>query len=289
MNWFGYAILSAIFSAFAALSQKVVLRKTDAVSFSFALAFFNALFVAFYMAVFGAPELSFDETLILAGKTLLGAAAFLCVMISIESFELSSVLPVLAFTPALVAVAAFLILGETLALPEIFGLALMLVGFYVLETRERQLLMPLKTLFESRNKYVLFALLLFTVSSVIDKLLIGRYKVNPLDFVVAQQLFAFPVFGAVFLFYKRKRKEAGKNFSVKLVMWIVGILALTLLYRFLYIKSLQFGAVALALTVKRFSVFFAVILSGRLLNEKNILRKAAATVLIIAGAYFILS
>ncbi len=282
-----YAIFSAIFSAAAAILQKVVLRKIDAVTFSFSLSFFGALAVLGYASVYGFPSLELDEIIILIVKTLLGAAAFLNVMLAIEKFELSSVLPVLAFTPALVALTAFLALGENLTPAEILGMLLMLVGLYVLEIKGGNLFKPVKELFiTSSSKHIVYAMLLFTVTSVMDKLLIGHYRIPPLDFIIMQQIIALPVFALFFLVFGKSRKRSLKNASE---IWLVILLiaAITLLYRFLYVESLKYGAVALALTLKRLSVFFAVAASSKLLNEKNIGRKIIATTFILVGGYFI--
>jgi transporter family protein len=287
-TWFTYALFSALFSAFAAILQKVVLKKIDAISFTFIITVINVVFISVYICFVGFPELSNKEILILLIKTILGAFAFLFVMLSIENFELSSVLPILAFTPAFVALFAFILLGEAISYIKLIGMFVMLIGIYIVENSDHHLLQPLKYLFgKSKSRYILFALLLFTISSVLDKLLIGTYKINPTDFIVLQQLLALPVFALIFLFYSKKKSI--KLFrSKELILMLLIISVLTLLYRFLYVKSLQFGAVALALTVKRFSVVIAVALSGKLLKEQNIRRKVVAALLIIAGSFLLL-
>ena len=291
-DWFFYALLSAVFSAAAAIGQKKALFKIDALRFSLALAFVNALLVLIYVGFTGFPAVGASESLILFGKTILGALAFWCVMISIKNFELSSILPVLVFTPALVALTAFIFLDEKLSAKEIAGMILMLTGIYILESKEKKLLLPLKELFvKSNSRFVLYALLLFTVSSVLDKLLIGKYKVAPVDFIILQQIFAFVVFLLIFLVESGTSKKSNNftaGFSKNLLSLIILISLFTLTYRFLYIKSLQYGAVALSLTVKRFSVLFAVIASRQILKEGDTLRKTFATIFLIGGAYLLL-
>ncbi len=286
-DWFYYALLSAIFSAAAALGQKKVLLKIEALPFSFILATFNAVLILFAIAIIGFPNIGGKESLILFGKTVIGALAFLCVMISIKNFQLSSVLPLLAFTPALVAFAAFLFLDEKFGVTKIAGMLLMLAGVYILEVKEKNLLKPLRDLFfNSNSKFIVYALLLFTVSSVLDKLLIGFYKVKATDFIVLQQLFAFLIFGAMISFDK-ERMNLKENFKGNFFFLVLLISVFTLAYRFLYVFSLKTGPVALALTVKRLSVLFAVVASRRLFKEGNTLRKILATLFILIGGYFI--
>ena len=288
-KYFLLALLSAIFSAGAAIEQKKILKKLGALEFSFLLAGANALLVLIYLLLVPFPRPDITSVIILSGKTILGAGAFLCVMIAIKNHELSSVLPLLALTPAFVAVTAFLFLNEKLALNEIAGMILMLGGIYTLETKERNILTPFKIFFSSpKKKFVLFALLLFTVSSVIDKLLVGKYKMNPTDFVLLQQLFLFLVF-AFFAIGAGKLQSSLSKLKGNTIKMLLIISALTILYRLFYIKSLEGGAVALMLTIKRLSVFFAVMASGKLLREKNIFRKSIASLFIIIGAYLIIA
>jgi hypothetical protein len=42
------------------------------------------------------------------------------------------------------------------------------------------------------------------------------------------------------------------------------------------------------LSVKRISVFIAVVIGGKLFNEKNLFRKALATAIMVAGAIMIM-
>ncbi len=287
-TWFIYSIFSALFSAVAALLQKIILKRIDAVSFSLIITIINVIFISFYLLLKGFPSFSNSEVLILSIKTVLGAFAFLFVMLSIQNFELSSVLPILAFTPALVALSAFIFLDEVISPLKIIGMFIMLIGIYIVENKDRNLLQPIKYLFtKSKSKYIVYALLLFTISSVLDKLLIGSYKINPTDFIVLQQLLALPVFAIIFIFYSKKENRT-LIISKDLIMILVVISILTLLYRYFYIKSLQFGAVALSLTVKRFSVVIAIALSGKLLREKDITRKTVAALLIISGSYLLI-
>ncbi len=288
-EWFLFALASALFSAAAAIGQKKVLKEVDALLFSFLLSFFNVLIVSVIISIKGLPLLTTTEVLILFGKTILGAFAFLFVMMSIKNFQLSSVLPILAFTPAFVALVAFVFLNEIPSLFEIIGMGLMILGIYILESGERDLLVPLKEMFtKSKSKYVVYALLLFTISSVVDKLLIGHYKVKPIDFIVLQQIFFFIIFGGMILSIREKR-ESIKLVSMNIFPLIILISFFTIIYRFLYIFSLKEGEVALALSVKRLSVLFAVIASKKLLGEGNTFRKAVATIFILVGGYIILT
>src|SRR4030042_854304 len=135
MPWFFLAFTSALLSATAAISQKKILFKLDALEFSFALAIFNMFFSLPFFIVVDFGSLTFTSLAILYGKTIMGALAFLCVMLAIKNMEISGALPLMVLTPGLVAFFAFVLLGESLTNYEIIGMVILLVGTYILESK----------------------------------------------------------------------------------------------------------------------------------------------------------
>ncbi|MBI9067383.1 MAG: hypothetical protein JEZ09_08835, partial [Salinivirgaceae bacterium] len=69
---------------------------------------------------------------------------------------------------------------------------------------------------------------------------------------------------------------------------ILLISVFTIIYRYSHILAIKAGSVALVLSIKRTSVFFATVIGGHYFNEKNLLRKSLATLLMIAGAICII-
>ena len=116
--------------------------------------------------------------LLILGKSVIGGVAFLLVMMALEREQISSVLPLLGLTPAVTALLAWGVLGETLSDWEWLGIGLMVVGTYLLERR------PVKWRSLPSGErhvppvlyYIGGALLLFALSSVADQMLIGGAK-----------------------------------------------------------------------------------------------------------------
>ncbi len=291
MDFLFYAIMSAFFSAAAALSQKKVLFKTDALILSFLVAVITFVFLVPYFFTGNITE-NLDATALafILVKTLLGSLAFLSVMFSIKNFELSSVLPVLIFTPALVAIAAYIFLGDSMSGRETAGMLLMLGGIFLLEIKSGDSVSELlNQLSNPKVKYIFFALILFTASSVLDKLLIGKLQIPPFEFLFFQQLIASVIFGIIIFIAYKKGDKAFSLPEKKLLAIIFAIAAFTIAYRFFYLKALQTAPVAIVLTIKRLSVIMAIAASKKLFNETYILRKTVAAVCIIAGGYFLIS
>ena len=134
MTWFVVAIISALLSAFAAITQKKVLFKLGAIEFSFLLSIVNLLFSIPFFFFIDYETINTLNLSILFAKSVIGVAAFLCVMISLKNLEISNALPLLALTPGFVAVFAFIILGESLKSLEVVGLGFLIIGTFILES-----------------------------------------------------------------------------------------------------------------------------------------------------------
>ena len=144
---------------------------------------------------------------------------------SLEHNQISTALPILGMTPAVTALAALLILGESLRSWEWLGIAMMMAGTYVLEKRPAQkVFQPFKEALHSKNHYYMYgALGLFAVSSVFDKLLVSGYKTDPLVVLFYQHIVYCTMFGSLLLFRKQSfqaavQKGMGHSFR-SLVRW----------------------------------------------------------------------
>jgi uncharacterized membrane protein len=289
MEWFYLAFISAILSAVAAILQKKVLFDFDALEFSFVLSICNALLVLFFINTIDFELINLTGLVILYLKTFLGALAFWCVMLAIKNMEISGALPLMVLTPGLVALLSFFILDESIAYIELVGMLLLLFGVYVLEVKKGdKLISPFKTFIKSNyHHYIIYAILLFAFSSIIDKVVLKNYKLTPLTFVVFQQIFLFINFSIILLYKKKNIVSIVKSVKPNTLVWIVLISIVTIGYRYSQIEAIKIAPVALVLSIKRTSVFFASILGGKIFSEKYLFKKGIAIVVMLIGAYLI--
>ncbi len=289
MDWYFLAFLSALFSAAAAISQKKILFDVDALEFSFMLSVFNLLFAAIVLFSKDISGITVINLLILYVKTVLGALAFLSVMLAIKNMEISGALPLLVLTPGVVALFAFLFIGEKLNLIEITGMILLLIGTYILEVKKNQSIFEPFTIFAKSkyHKYIIYALLLFAISSVMDKLLLRNYHLKPTVFVGFQQLFLAINFLFFILLKKKNPVLVFKKTNKNILIWIIIVSVLTIGYRYTQIEAVKIAPVSLVLSVKRTSVFFATLFGGKLFAESRLIKKLLATIILLAGAYLI--
>jgi drug/metabolite transporter (DMT)-like permease len=210
-------------------------------------------------------------------------------MYSIKNLELSEALPLLALTPGFVAVFAFGFLGEVLSLAQAAGLLLLIGGVYIHGiSAKRNLLDPFRKFFTARgHQYVLAALALFTVTSLLDRVILTGYKMAPEAYMVFENLFFAIIIPVAFFIAGGKIRGAGKVIisSGKVILVLA---AVTMVYRYTYILGVKFSeSVALALAVKRISVFIAVILGGVLFREHSLRRRIIATAMLVMGTLLI--
>jgi len=290
MTWFVVAIISALLSAFAAITQKKVLFNLGALEFSFLLSIVNLVFSIPFFFFIDYETINTLNLSILFAKSVIGVLAFLCVMISLKNLEISNALPLLALTPGFVAVFAFFILGESLKSIEVIGLVLLIVGTFILENKNiKEFVFPFNIFLKSKyHRYIIFALFLFTASSILDKLLLIKLNLSPISLTAFQHIYFAILFSIIYFFFKRR--EAVTSVSVKKdnLGWIALISVLTIGYRYTQIVAVSLASVALVLAIKRTSVFWATVIGGKLFNDKDLVKRSIAAILILIGAILIL-
>ena len=290
MTWFAVALISALLSAFAAITQKKVLFNLSALEFSFLLSIANLVFSIPFFFFIDYDTINILNLLILLVKSVIGVAAFLCVMIALKNLEISNTLPLLALTPGFVAVFAFLLLGESLKTIEVIGLLFLILGTFILESKNlKEFVSPFSVFLRSKyHRYIILALFLFTASSILDKLLLIKLNLSPISLTAFQHIYFAILFSIIFLISSRKTKIDSVGFKKENIGWIALISLLTIGYRYTQIVAVSLASVALVLAIKRTSVFWATVIGGKLFNDKDLLKRSIAAILILVGAILIL-
>jgi drug/metabolite transporter (DMT)-like permease len=289
MFWFILASCSALLSAAAAVIQKKVLFRLNALEFSFLVSVVILIFslvVPFSTDVTSVPPLTL---IIIVGKSFLGGAAFLFVMMSLEHNQISTALPVLGMTPAVTAIAALVILGEALQSWEWLGIAMMLAGTYFLEKRPGQkIFQPFDEALRSKNHYFMYSALgLFAISSVFDKLLVSGYKTDPLIILFYQHIVYCGMFASL-LFIRKQLFQTVIRKGTSQLPFIVTVAFLTIAYRFTQLEATKLAPVALVLAVKRTSILYASFFGGKMFSDERLAQKLLGGALIVGAGFIIL-
>jgi len=290
MTWFFVALISAFLSAFAAITQKKVLFNLGALEFSFLLSLVNLLFSIPFFFFIDYDTINTLNLSILFAKSIIGVGAFLCVMISLKNLEISNALPLLALTPGFVAVFAFIFLGESLKMIEVIGLIFLIAGTFILENKNfKELFFPFSIFLKSKyHRFIILALLLFTASSILDKLLLIKLNLSPISLTAFQHIYFALLFSILYIFFRSKEEAAPVSIKKNNLGWIAFISILTIGYRYTQIVAVSLASVALVLAIKRTSVFWATVIGGKLFNDEDLLKRSLAAILILIGAILIL-
>lgn len=289
MFWFTLASCSALLSAAAAIIQKKVLFRINALEFSFLVSIIILIFSLFIPFSMNVTSITPSTFIIIVGKSILGGAAFLLVMMSLEHNQISTALPILGMTPAVTAIAALLILGESLRSWEWLGIGMMMAGTYILEKRpEQKIFQPFKEALRSTNHYYMYgALGLFAVSSVFDKLLVSGYKTDPLVVLFYQHIVYCAMFGSL-LFIRKQSFQAAVQKGRSQLPFIVTVAFLTIAYRFTQLDATKLAPVALVLAVKRTSILYASFFGGKIFSDERLVQKLIGGALIVGAGFIIL-
>ncbi len=291
MIWIYLAFASAVLSAFSTILEKKILFTEGALEFSFKLSLLNMLFSLPFFFFFDLKDIGLYSFLILYIKTLLSALAYLNVMLMLKSFEISRSLPMMVLTPMLVAIIAFIVIGDKLGFYDIAGMALLLCGTYILELKSGGgFFEPFGVFIHSKShRYIINALLLFTGTAIMDRFLLVKHDMHPIALMSVQHFFLAFNF-TLMMFYKRKNPvKVLINSDLRIFKWIIGVSLITIAYRWANIEAIKLAPVALVLSVKRTSVFFAAVIGGRIFKETKLMRRAVAALIMIAGAILIIN
>lgn len=289
MTWLLFAALSALLVSFSSLIEKKVLLRHHSIEFSALLAFTNAIIslVGLFFADFSSFDIRFMW--IIAVIAPISALAFLLVAKAMRHMDISEVSPLLGVTPLGVFLLAFLFLGERITMLQFGGVVMAIIGIYVLEAHGTERLAdPLKAFVRSRYAgYVGLAILLYSFSALFDRIIVSRYGLDPLVYVMliqicigAYYLILFPLFGGQVKYLRHDIQQTG--------IWILLIAALTVGYRFFQLEAVSVAAsVGLVMIVKRSSSFLTAILGGSFFHEGYLVRRTVAAIIIICGTVLI--
>ena len=164
-----------------------------------------------------------------------------------------------------------------------------MAGTWLLEIRKtRSPLESFRVLRRSRGHwYIAAALVLFTATSVLDKVIVVQLEVPPLAFVCFSNLFSLALFSVIFILSppsSRGLRDCIRSSG----RWIAPIALCTVIYRYTQITAVQLGpAVALVLAVKRLSVLFATLFGGKLFAESFLRRRTLAVIILMTGAFLV--
>lgn len=289
MSWIVFALLAAVFTSASALFEKKTLQKTHAASFVADLSVIN-FFIALILF---APLSDFSQVnlniLLLVGfACLLGAVGFLFITKAMRHMEVSTVSPMLTLEPGLVALFALFLLGEKLAANQWLGIVILVIGTLLLETAAiKEYRGELKKLFFSpHTRYLYFAVLIYSLTSIFDRLVLSRLGISVPTYTLLIHTFQAAIFIGLIMFKYGGLADIFGTFK-KFGFLIFAISLFTVLYRFFQMQAVALASIGLVIAIKRTSSLFTTIIGGEIWHEHNLGKKIIACVIMVIGAVLV--
>ena len=295
MIWYVLALGSAILAACSSLIEKRTLMKEHAMEFSTVFSIL-ALIVVSPLVFFADFTMPSTYWYMLALLGVLDAVAFLYLTKAIRHMELSEASPLFTFGPAMTAILALIMLEEIITIQHISGMVLVVIGAYVLELKphnaKADILQPIKRIISSRYiHYILFGLLLYSLSAIIARFLLNTENPDHVDiyaFLFLLHLFVaitFLVFISVFhdgiKGIVHGMRSAGRWIFLTAIFLVASRFLLSLTF------AIPGAQVALTLSIKRLSSLFSTIFGGEIFKDKNLGRKVLACIIMVIGAIIV--
>jgi drug/metabolite transporter (DMT)-like permease len=294
-TWIIFAFLTAIIASASSLVEKKTLFKQHALEFSVTVSMYTLILTLpiWFFADF--KDISLTAIGLIYIGSLLGAIAFLLISKALRHIEISLTSPFLVFEPAMVAIFAAILLGERITGLQIGGISVLITGAYILNSHQHDhFFEPFKHIARSKYiKYILIALVLYALDSIVDKKIVGApadggMGVSVWAFIALVHFFLAVNYVVIMLLFSDG--FAGIDKGIKTGGWLVfSVAVLTIGYRLsqMYTVSLPGVLVSLVIPIKRLSALFSTVIGGELFHEHYVLRKSLACIVMIIGAILI--
>lgn len=286
--WYGFALLSAFFVGVAAVFEKRALEHDEPLHFSASSTVVVGVLTLPFLFFVDWNALTPTIVLGLYAIALLATLAFCLVAYSLKRLEAGEQSLILSLTPAVTALAAYFFIEETLSGEAVGGLLLIVCGLIILEApkaaagfRSKEFRKKIFPIFLSVG-----AVFVYAASTVLDRVLLSGFAVNPIDFIIiiqTMQLLNFAVYG---LFRGRKDHLLSSSFSRQPLQVIV-FSVLMFLSRISYAYAVSMAFVALTAALKRTGALFTIVLARSYLHEKHIGQKLFAAAVMGVGVFLL--
>ncbi|MFH0710973.1 MAG: EamA family transporter [Candidatus Aenigmatarchaeota archaeon] len=286
MEWYVFAIGTAILSSVAAIIEKKTLLKENALEFSAVLGLFNVL-VSLPILFLISWDLSYKVLIFIYGISILGAVAFYLIAKTLRHMDISLQSPLLNFESVIVLVLAILLLGESVTTIQVIGISILVVGGYLLElTKKLNLKTPLKKFLKSKSIHLIFiALILYAFSSLGDKVVLSY--IDPLKYILLVQVFIavnyvimVSVLGNGLHSIRHGIRNAWKYIFLMAIV--------TTSYRLLQAQAVSMAFVSLVIPIKKLSTVIATFFGGEFFHEKRVIFRTGIAIIMVIGAVLII-
>jgi len=282
--WLPLALGAALSVALADLALKRFFADLSPFTMSLVRWLFPLPFLALVGLTLAWPALDSTFWLAVAAALPLELLAAFLYMQVLRICDLSLCIPLLAFTPVFLVLTGWLLLGEALNLAGVTGLALVAGGSYFLGLGRARFAWwePLTALAREPGARLMLAVAaIYSLTSALGKLAILHSA--PAFFGV---FYPALVGGSMLGIYPFSQARESRILASR---WILGLLVGVAVTGevMCHVFGMSLAPAAYLIGVKRLSILFSVIFGGLLLQERPLLPRLVAAVLMVTGVALI--
>ncbi len=284
--WILFATLNPISESLRSLVIKKTSRNVEPIVLTWANNIIPVLIFPFIMFLTG-TEIKMNSQF-LYGFSIAGVIQIIASVVymrAIANGEISSVMPMLSFSPLFLLLSGPLIIGEFPNGQGLAGVLLVVSGSYLLnlDLKKMNILGPFKAILKDKGtRLMLFVALLWGISGPFDKISITNSSV--LQHVTFTNLLIFIVITS-YMIYRRKFDFSHMNKSKKNLLLVSGF---TTASYFFHYSAMALTLVAYVVAMKRMAGMFSVVLGAVFLNEPNLKQKLLGSFVMFLGVLLII-
>lgn len=286
MLWLFTGLFTAFSESLKGLFVKKALNSSiNEITIIFYSSFIMFLFFGAISLFSGIPEIgpNFFKALIISGT--LNAAAAIFYYKALKFSDLSLVMPLQNFSPLLLLVTSFVILGEFPNHYGVFGVLLIVLGSYFLNVgclRQDGWFGPIRGLFRNKGSQCMLLVVLFwSVSANFDKM--GALNSSPIFWLMSVGGWIVVILLPAMIMKFR----TGFHLSKNELLAILPICLFAVLSNLFHVITLTLTFVVFAISIKRLSTLFSVVWGKVFLKEKDAKSRLAGAAVMFLGVLLI--
>lgn len=287
MPWYVVALGSALFVGLYEIAEKKALVKERSLTFLL-VSSLVMLVLSLPLIIFGHVEfVGLQITLYIFVKCVFAVSLFVLAGKAMKHMEISEFAPLMNLSPLILFIPSIFFLQEKLTLLNTAGVLMIVFGAYVVELRDGWRT-PLKRALKNKYIHILFLAFIFNaLSATMDKFILVK-DINVDTFFLYNRFFIAALLLVAYFIFKDKTENMKVTFQ-RSFWWILIAAVLFMGADYVYFSAVAIPAAVIALIIplKRTGTLVTTVLGGEMMKEDNLVRKAVACLIMIAGVTLI--
>lgn len=296
--WYVYALVSAVLVGAKSVLQKAELKKEHSLDYTVAFSLVAAVISLFLWPWVRWGSITLGTVAYVYAASLFGSVAIWMGVKALRHLEVSFISPQTVLSTVFTLLFAYLFLGDKLTSSQLWGAGILVIGGALLA---RGAFIPayhwgwlavgrVGDLFKQKTELfyellLLGSMALMGLASVFDKFSLAR--LDAITFIFLISIFLFINHFILYLLIVGDVRQIPAR--VDHLDWLLVIIAvIATVARLAYSQALSMTELSLVTVVKHSAILVTTVVGGSLFKEKNILSRAAISLLMLVGVWLLI-